>query len=128
MPRNIEAARRVPYSENYRGFLFSELIEPEFLEALSRVEEPGTTLALTDTLPEFMNLAAWNPGYTNRVVWAEWEGDGEKWLNELYAKHADSVYVKPDSDALKWIMGHPSSFELVMYDPVYGGLVRVVHE
>jgi hypothetical protein len=126
MPRDIANARQVPYSQNYRGLLFREMIEPVFLETLALVQKPGTTLALTDSLPEFMNLAAWNPGYTNRVVWVEWNGDGNRFKQELQNKSADSVYVQPGSDPFNWIMGNPEGFDLSYFDPKYGAIIKII--
>ena len=125
MPGDISEARNVPYSQNYRGILFSEMIEVEFLETLALVQEPGTTLALSESLPEFMNLAAWNPTFTNRVVWVEWKGDGDLWLSELKSKGADAVYIKPESDPLRWILDNPEGFELVSYNNKFGGILKI---
>jgi hypothetical protein len=126
MPRDILNARRVPYSQDYKGLLFSEMVEPAFLDTLALVEKPATTLALTDSLPDFMNLAAWNPGYTNRVVWVEWNGDGDSFRQALFDKGANSVFIKPDSDSLDWIVNNPEGFDLLYFDPNYGAIIKIV--
>lgn len=125
MPRDIARAREVPYSENYRGVLSSDFIEPVFFDALAQVQEPGNTLALSDSLPKFMNLAAWNPDYTNRVVWVEWVGNGEEWVRELHEKGADAVYLPPGSEALQWLMTNPSGFELLSHDRNHGAILEI---
>lgn len=122
---DLAVARSAPYQESYRYTFFRNLVNPEFQRAMESVQEPGSTIALSDIVSYGMNLGAWNPTFTNRVVWVEWDGDGQEWEAELHEKGAGAVYVGPGSEQGHWAYEHPEIFELVYYDEGDGGIFRI---
>jgi hypothetical protein len=125
VPEDLSYARLVPYHENYRYTFFKNIVNEDFQAYMSLVQEPGSTLALSDTISRGMNLGAWNQTFTNRVVWVGWEGNGTAWETELKDKGADAVYVSPGCVQAWWAFGHPETFEFVFYDPGDGGAFRI---
>ena len=126
VPRDLDWARSVPYHENYRYTFFRNIVDPDFQAHMETVQEPGSTLALSEIVSYGMNLGAWNSTFTNRVVWVGWEGDGTAWETELSKNGADAVYVGPDSEQGWWAYEHPERFELVFYDESNGGIFRII--
>jgi hypothetical protein len=109
------------------AYFETELNDREFLTALGEAEGPGTTIAFTHVPPPDKTLALWNPAYTNRVVFAKWEGSGEDWQKSLSESGADAVYAGPHSAPLEWALDHPDDFE-PLHVGGNGGIFRVIKE
>jgi hypothetical protein len=123
-PQDLAWARTVRYEDNYRYTFFKNLVDSNFQAYMETVQQPGSTIALSNTISYGMNLGAWNPTFTNRVVWVGWAGEGAIWESALIEKGADAVYVAPDSHPLRWVMDHPEHFELVFNDESDGGIFK----
>ncbi|MCK4719386.1 hypothetical protein KAU08_01930, partial [bacterium] len=95
----ISNSRNQAYQLSDRYINFNSWNDPDFASALNLANQTGNTLACADDLPLRKDLAFWNPYYTNRVVWIEWEEPGDTWYNRLTEAGADYVYVSKDSDA-----------------------------
>jgi hypothetical protein len=126
-PQDLAWAKAVRYEDNYRYTFFKNLVDPNFQTYMETVQQPGSTFALSDPMSYGMNLGAWNPTFTNRVVWVGWDGDGLNWEARLMGKGADAVYVAPNSPPLRWAMDHPDNFELVFNDESDGGIFKIVN-
>jgi predicted membrane protein len=123
---DIRLARSAPYMARDRYVYYHSWGDPRFANALKIVVQPGTTLALADELPGYANLAGWNAGYSNRVVWVAWPGSGDEWESNLRKAGAQAIYVSNSNDGLGWAKSHPSSFETVYESSNLGAIFKLV--
>ena len=124
-PSDIFEARQNPYQQSDRFGSFGHWGDKRFSTALQRAQLPGTTLAFTRIPPTQKILALWNPAFTNRVVFVQYESDGEAWEADLRAAGADAVYVGPDSAQMEYARTHPQSFE-PLYEGTKGGVYKLI--
>jgi hypothetical protein len=128
-PDDIGNAKVRPGLENTDRFIdFRSWGDARFAAAIKQVEQPGTTFALAAELPDYRNLAAWNPNYTNRVVWINWQGSGPEWETRLNQSKANAVYTAPGDAPLVWAGSHPERFQLIAQNPKLGAIFRIRSE
>ena len=120
--KEIAEARKVPYPENDRYSFFDSWDDPKFTDALLSVEGDGTTLAISGNFPNSKTLAAWNPRFSNRVVWAEWKESGEEWEKFLSDNNANAVYIPSGNEELDWAFKHKKKFKLIAQDDKVGSI------
>jgi len=125
-PAGIKAARTATYQERDRFIFFNSFGSPEFTAALLSAQEPGTTIALAHRLPSNKTLAAWNPYYTNRVVWLPWIQPGATWHEKLLEEKVDFIYIAPGTGTERFALSHPELFTPVYTDTTRGSLLKVI--